>query len=162
MGERLMHSDRYNLNTDLTSWVLVAHRSGARIFVNDGPGKGLRLIQTLDHPEGRLKNREIDTDRPGSAFGNGTLERHALERHETSHEKLSEDFARSLASVLEDARTHQRFDRVFIVADPSFLGMVRSFLSNQTAALVAGSLSKDLAYVKDAQMTEHLEALIPI
>ena len=51
-----------------TTWILVAHRGGGRLFENSGPGTGLRLIQTIDHPQGRLKSGEINSDKPGRAF----------------------------------------------------------------------------------------------
>jgi hypothetical protein len=37
-----------------TTWILVAHRGGARLLANTGPGKGLQLVYDIPHPEGRL------------------------------------------------------------------------------------------------------------
>ena len=42
------------------TWVLVAHRAGARIFAHPGPGRGLALEREIDHPEGRKLSGEID------------------------------------------------------------------------------------------------------
>ena len=43
------------------TWILVGHEAGARVFENRGPGKGLELVETIEHPEGRLRDRDIDT-----------------------------------------------------------------------------------------------------
>ncbi|MGB8330033.1 MAG: host attachment protein, partial [Polyangiales bacterium] len=50
------------------TWILVAHDAGARLFENRGRGKGLELIEMIDHPEGRERNRDVDSDRPGRSF----------------------------------------------------------------------------------------------
>src|SRR5205814_8802780 len=34
------------------TWILVAHRSGARLFENRGPGKGLAFLRHRDKPAG--------------------------------------------------------------------------------------------------------------
>lgn len=50
------------------TWILVAHEAGARAFENDGPGKGLDLVEEIEHAEGRTRDGAIDTDRPGRSF----------------------------------------------------------------------------------------------
>ena len=31
------------------TWILVGHEAGARVFENRGPGKGLDLVETIEH-----------------------------------------------------------------------------------------------------------------
>jgi hypothetical protein len=49
-----------------TTWILVAHRGGARLFESPGPGKGLQLVEDIPHPEGRLKSGESTPTNPGA------------------------------------------------------------------------------------------------
>lgn len=144
------------------TWVLVAHDAGARIFENLGPGKGLDLVQEIEHPEGRERNREIDTDRPGRSFQSADARRSSMGREEDAHERVVADFARQVAAKLEHARTSHAYDRLVLVAAPRFLGLLRGALDDVTTKLVVGSLDKDLAHCKESELGEHLTELVRV
>ena len=42
-----------------TTWILVAHDAGARVFENHGPNKGIQEVETVEHPEGRERDRDL-------------------------------------------------------------------------------------------------------
>lgn len=48
-----------------STWILVADESQARIFTVKTPTSSLLKIVTLDHPEGRMHEQELDSDLPG-------------------------------------------------------------------------------------------------
>jgi protein required for attachment to host cells len=141
-------------------WVLVAHRSGARLFENRGPGKGLELLQTVDHPAGKLRNREIDSDKHGRSFDRRGAGRHAYSTEQNPTMHIAELFAKQLADMLDEGRTHQRYAQLVLVADPRFLGILRTALTPPTAALVAASLDKDLGNADAGELAKKLEDLI--
>ena len=96
--------------TMTTTWILVAHDAGARHFENHGPGKGLELIEEIDHPEGRQRDRDIVSDRPGRSFrkNSGDPRRASMSSSETPHERVVSDFARALAQRLHQGRVENR------------------------------------------------------
>jgi len=47
------------------NWVVVAGRAEAKIFELDRKGPTLHLLKTIEKPEGKLRNEEMDSDRPG-------------------------------------------------------------------------------------------------
>jgi hypothetical protein len=49
-------------------------------------------------------------------------------------------FARQLAAKLQHARTENLYERLVLVAPPTFLGLLRSSLDAPTAQLIVGSL----------------------
>ena len=55
------------------TWILVANASLARLYANLGPKQGLKLIKELVHPESRMKNADLASDRAGQmqAAGSG-------------------------------------------------------------------------------------------
>ncbi len=146
------------------TWILVAHEAGARVFENLGPGKGLDLVETIEHPEGRARDRDIDSDRPGRSFRKdmGDPRRAAMSRSEGPHDRVVADFARALADKLRHARVANRYQRLVLVAPPRFLGLLRSSLDAPTAQLVAGSVHKDLASSKEAELIKHLGEVIAV
>ncbi len=147
-----------------STWILVAHDAGARVFENHGPGKGLELLETIEHPEGRARDRDMVSDRPGRSFrkDSGDPRRASMSRNEGPHERAVSDFARALANKLRQARVQNRCGRLVLVAPPRFLGLLRSSLDGPTTQLVVGSVHKDLASAKEAELIEHLSKVIAI
>lgn len=139
------------------SWILTANRSGARIL--DKQGGTLTLLETIENAEGRLRNRDIDTDRHGRAFDRATNARHALSTTESPHERIAKGFARGLADKLRQARLVRRFDRLVIVAEPHLLGLIRAELDAVTARTVIATVAKDLAHVPVDELAAHLPEL---
>jgi len=144
------------------TWVVVAHRGGARLFENKGPGKGLDLLQDIDHPEGRLKNREIKSDKPGRSYDSKGSGRHAYEKEQEPTAHVAEQFAKQLSGILDDGRTRQAYGRLVLVAEPRFLGNLRSALSRETASMISATIDKDLGSVEPRDMAKHLDAVMVV
>lgn len=144
------------------TWILVAHRGGARLFENKGPGKGLHLVDEIDNPAGKLKNREIDSDKQGRAFNSKGAGRHAYQPEQLPTEHVAAQFAKQLSTVLDDARNQKRYERLVLVADPRFLGNLRSALNTQTASLVSGTVDKDLAMTEARDLPRFLEDVLAV
>jgi len=146
------------------TWILVAHQAGARVFENRGPGKGLELVDQIDHPEGRERDGEIDTDRPGRSFRKNSADprRAAMSRSEGPHDRVVAAFARDLARRLLQGRVENRFQRLVLVAPPRFLGLLRASLDGPTEQLVIGSLDKDLAKAEKPELIEHIGEVIAV
>jgi protein required for attachment to host cells len=143
-----------------STWVLTAERASARVLErNRDSSAGYDVIEEIAHPEGRLRDGDIDTDRGGrfdrAAFGGN----HGSSASETPHDHDAMRFARSLAGKLGQARAAGRFTRLVLAAEPRFLGMVREALDPVTARSVIGVLPKDLQHLKLADLHGHLSDL---
>lgn len=147
-----------------TTWILVAHDAGARIFENRGPGKGLESVETVEHPEGRERDQGLVSDRPGRSFrkNSGDPRRAAMSRGQSPHQHAVSAFAKSLADRLRQARVQNQFERLVLVAPPRFLGFLRSSLDGPTSQMVVGSIDKDLANTKDSELIKHLGEVIAV
>jgi protein required for attachment to host cells len=146
-----------------TTWVVVAHRAGARIYENHGPGKGLKMVQEIPHPEGRLQNQEINTDRPGRAFDSGGPgSRHGMSEQVSATEHVADVWAKHLAETLETARTQNRFERLVLVAEPGFLGVLQHTLRKPTSDLLVGTVKKDLAHAGHQDVAAQVGEVIAV
>lgn len=143
-----------------TTWILVAHRGGARFFENPGPGKGLVHLETIEHPEGRLKNGELNSDKPGRAFDRVGGGRHSMSTEQEPTERVAQQFAKQLSEKLVRGRTENRYTRLILVAEPRFLGELRSALDSPTTALVSATLDKDLGGIDDRDISKHLSNVV--
>ena len=61
-----------------TTWILVAHRGGARIFENRSGERELKLVENIDHAVGRLQAHELESDRSGRSFDRMGDQRHGI------------------------------------------------------------------------------------
>ena len=113
-----------------TTWILVANRTGAKLFETTGPNKPLEFPKEFACSEGRVRDSEAYQDQPGRAFnsssqshgGHGTSSpRHALDSGVTPHELTARKFAKTLAEMLEKEGKAHRYDKLVLVAEPRFL-----------------------------------------
>ena len=141
------------------TWILIAHRGGARLFENAGPGKGLQLVEDIPHPEGRLKNGEINADKPGRAFDSFNR-RHGVSQEHDATDQVSLMFAKQLCTRLEKSRTGNQFEKLVLVAEPRLLGELRNAMDKHTAALVSATLDKDLSGVESRDLAQRLGDVI--
>jgi protein required for attachment to host cells len=139
-----------------TTWILIADRAQARVFENNGPGTGLRLVREVPHPAGRLKNQDINADKPGRSFDSHGQGRHAMSKEHEPTEHVAQMFAKELSTLLEEARTHNRYHKLVLVAEPGFLGELRASLNTPTSALVSDSVRKDLSHIPERELPSHL------
>lgn len=132
-------------------WVLVADRSQARLLQAIPGGAALQEMETFEHPEGRLRDHELVSDAPGQSIGSGyrqgaPTQKEAPSVHETQR------FAQRLAHRLAELRANHAIGRLYLVAEPHFLGALRSELEEATRRLVAGEVHHRLISASAAEL----------
>jgi protein required for attachment to host cells len=128
-----------------TTWIVAADASRARILqVTDR--ERLVEVDDLTNPEGRLHNREINTDAKGRFAGPDRPGGHSSGDEDHTVDHYNELFAKRVADYLESARNEHRYDQLVIVAAPKVLGMVRKELDKEVEKLVVDELPKDLSW----------------
>ena len=130
------------------AWIVVADSSRCRIFSSDKPAGPLAEIEALAHPEGRLHERELASDRPGRAFDSKGEGRHAMSSEVGAKKHEAIVFATRIAERLESGRSAGDFERLVLVAPPSFLGLLRERLKRPLRARVAREVGKNMTLLK--------------
>lgn len=143
------------------TWFLVARRSGATIFSNQGRGTELAVVAEIENPEGKLQSSELESDRPGRSFDRAGYGRHGLASEESAREHVEHVFAKRLADLLEKKRCENVFDQLVLVAGPRLLGELRAALSIATQRLVRLELNKEINHT-ERDLRSHLEGLAPL
>jgi protein required for attachment to host cells len=88
--------------------------------------------------------------RRGAGVRHATGERLSARRH------LTETFARRISAELGRERGAGEFDRLVLVAGPSFLGTLRRLLAKRLRPLVILEIPKDLVHQPAAAVRAHL------
>ncbi len=143
------------------TWILVANASLARLYEHLGPNKGLKLVKELIHPESRLKNADLVTDRPGSmsAAGSG---RGVKQPQTTPKEHEAKVFAQEIAQQLYAGRTQNAFGRAIIFAPPTFMGMINAAIDSPTDNLVSDRFEKDYTKSGEPQIKAQLASCMMV
>ncbi|HEX7670523.1 MAG TPA: host attachment protein [Polyangiaceae bacterium] len=141
----------------MATWVLVANRTGARIFVRGG--RKLGVVGQFDNPSGRRTDEDIEAGQPQRTF-----DRHGRghDPRSSPHEHAAEAFARDLAAELRSGRTERHVDRIVLVAEPHFLGLLRHELDEATSRLVASSVAKDLVKCDAHELEPYVNDVLPL
>ena len=143
-------------------WIVVADRSEAHLYEHKGPGKGLHLLETLEHPASRKPDHEVYADAPGVRRSDAGAKRNTTDPTDSYQRIEAERFARRIAEHMDKARQEHRFDKLVLVAEPKFLGMLREALPRPTAALVDATLAKDLTHADTSRLAHALETVLAV
>jgi protein required for attachment to host cells len=69
---------------------------------------------------------------------------HSMGHEKAAHSRQAEIFAAELCEHIEKLHRRRKLRRIYLVASPNFLGMMRASLGKQCASLVAGEVNKNL------------------
>ncbi|MDH5655729.1 MAG: host attachment protein [Spirochaetia bacterium] len=142
--------------------VVVANRSSARFFKYEGPNKSFQLLESVNHPEGRMKNHEFLSGEPGESFDSHGHGRHNLAREVEPKEEEAKRFATEIAENLDKRRQKENLNRIILAAEGGFMGILKDSISKETAKLISNYVSKDLAKIESRNIHSHFENVLLI
>ena len=125
-------------------WIIVSSKVGSRFYEYGGPENGMKLVLSLDNPEAKMKNSEIDSDRPGSTHASSGSAHGSMVPEVDAKSKVVEKFSKEIANELEKARKANLFSRLIMVSEPGFMGQILGSMDNKTSELIYHKLNKDL------------------
>lgn len=137
------------------TWLLVANATIAKVYDNPKVGE-LHLIETLEHPEGRLAAQELESDARGQEFSRIGKSANTYEPAVGPEKQQMAIFAREIGEFLEHRRQENSFERLFIAAAPGILGMLRQAISQPLSETVVAEESKDLTSQNPDQLLKNL------
>lgn len=137
-----------------TTWIVAADESRAR-FLQVTDHERLTEVDDMRNPEGRMQDRELQTDAEARFSGHGGVGKPGERRtsgppsdgqRQGAVEHSAHVFAREVGRYLEKACHEHRFDQLVLVAPPKFLGALRKELHKDVERAVAEELPKDLSW----------------
>jgi protein required for attachment to host cells len=143
------------------AWILVANSTNARIFSAQTASSPLIEVESFVHTESRLHDRDITSGLPGKIRSEGGIGGHAFEQPTDPKEHEAINFAHFIAYFLENARIENKFGQLLIMAEPSFLGLLRLQLPEPLKKLVAFELVKNITKHSAADIRAHLPEYLP-
>jgi protein required for attachment to host cells len=145
--------------------IVVADQSEADFYQLEQRGAPPQFVQRLEDAEAHLHDRDLKSDRPGRLFDHAPTvggRRGAVAHHATGGERNprrieAKRFARRIADALDEERRQDRYDRLVVMAPPTFLGLLREEIPPAVHAMMSAEIGKDLVH----EPPETLSAYLP-
>lgn len=140
--------------------VIVANSTIARIFRAETIHH-LVEVETLIHPGSRQHARDLVSDRPGRAFESShTGTRHALEPKTDPQQVEFEEFAKNLSKYLDHACQNGSCKKIYLAANPQFLGLLRPHLTAKASQLIVNQLDKDITQIPTVEIPKYFDLIL--
>lgn len=142
--------------------ILVADGAHARVYLNQGPGHGLKEIQEFADSRDIRESRDIASDQLGRSFDSGGEGRHAMEPPTDPKRHEIKEFHREVADGIVSAFKANRFDRLVLVAPPRTLGNLRNEIESEPSLKIHAEINKDLVKSPRDDLLKYLGEVIAI
>lgn len=126
-------------------WVIAADAGRARIFSAKRSDGRLVEVEDLLNPDIRLHERDATSSPSGHVtHGPGGIGQTFQPRH-TKAEHSAELFARKICERLEWARQHREVGRIYLISEPTFLGLIRKNIDPEIDDLIVQEIAGDMS-----------------
>jgi len=140
------------------AWIVVADKCKAKIY-RSTKFPHIEEVSHFEHPASGLHNQDLISSKPGRSFQSFGATRHSYQPEVEPRQHEAIKFAIELARVLLVGKNNQEFNRLYLIADPYFLGLLRQHIDAEVQKLVAGELAKELTAFDKATVEHHLSEI---
>lgn len=139
------------------NWIVVADSFLARIYTHNtnSHSEPLKLFHTLEHPESKLKDHDLVSDRPGHYKTDGTNRGAFVPRSDPKEVEIDK-FAKDIADFLDHGRVQNQFEHLFIFAEPHFYGLIGMHMSKQVKEMIKKVVHKDYAHLNEHELHDEI------
>lgn len=136
-------------------WIIIANSNDCRIYEYQKKLNRLTLIKEINHPENKLKSKDLGTDRPGH-YNSSTSARGSYSQPTELNEINFENFARELAAGLDKERINHDFDELVVIMPAHMEGLFLRHLNKNVKELITKSLQKNIMHFSEPELLDYL------
>ena|SRR5579859_1238506 len=137
--------------------IIVGDRGRARLFSTENrKDAGLEELVDLVNPEIRIHEGVLAGDRQGRSMNQNHGSRVALGEPHPHKRTSAERFANQVADAMECCCMQEHYTRIFLLAAPEFLGLLRPCLAERQLKTPVTEVHKDLTRQPVAAIRGHL------
>ena len=137
--------------------VVVANSSKARILLAEDAHKPLIENSDYIHTQSRLREQDLVSDGSGSATDSGGYGKHSMGHEKAARHKQAKIFAQEMGAEIDKLRQQTDLRKIYLIAPPKFLGLLRVSISKQCLDLLSGEVNKELL----TQSIEDIRSYLP-
>lgn len=136
-------------------WVVITDSNTCRIYNYTYPNH-LSLHKTLEHPENKLRDIELTSDKPGHYKTSGSAHGAYSQPSDPKEIKI-DNFSRDIAKELEHGRTNHAYEKLVIIAPPHMTGLLAHHLNKHVKDLISHTIEKDLVHAREQEIIDFLQ-----
>lgn len=134
--------------------VAVLSQKEMKLFNQDPDTRALSFVQKIENTDYSERNLEVTRHHPGVVQDG--VSRSVMDAGTNPHDLIAEQFARKAVQFLDHEHKQGRLSELIVIAEPRFLGRIRSEMSEQLQKATARWIAKDL----DKATTATLESAL--
>lgn len=142
--------------TSAMIWVINSNSNTCKIYEYNKPHAKLDLIKELTHPENKLHNSDLTSDRPGRYKANGGAHGAYSPATDPKENKI-DSFMRDVAHELNNERVKNSYDKLILIAPSHMHGMLMHHIDKHVKERIISNIQKDLIHLNDRDLIPILE-----
>jgi protein required for attachment to host cells len=142
--------------------VIAVDNTCARIFQATSSKGPLEEREVLVHPENRLRESELTSDRNGSTFTSHGYGRRSYSKHTDTKEQGTKEFVNEINDYLIRLEAKNEFKQLIIIAAPKMLGVLKKQLNSSVKKHIIYELNKNIAKLNADEIRSHLPKFLAI
>jgi protein required for attachment to host cells len=136
-------------------WIVNCNTSICRIYAYNKPDH-MTLLKEINHPENKLKNSDLVSDRPGH-YQSGTVARGAYSPDTDPKQVKIIDFLKEVAKELDHGRNDQAYNNLIIIAAPQTSGLLTQQLNKHVNNLISNHIHKDMIHLTEQELLHFIK-----
>lgn len=138
-------------------WVINSNSNTCRIYEYNKHHAKLNLIKEIQHPENKLHNIDMVTDRSGRYKSNGGAHGAYAPPSDPKDVKI-DHFMRDLARELNQERNKNSYEKLIVIAPAHMNGLLMQHIDKHVKDLIIANLNKDLIHLNNHELLSVLES----
>ncbi|MCX7124426.1 MAG: host attachment protein [Gammaproteobacteria bacterium] len=137
------------------SWVVLFNSNKCRVYSFSKKDQKLELIKEINHPENKDKSQDIVSDKQGH-YSTDSGSGGAYSQHTDPKEIKIDQFVLEVCHFLDDARTHQKYKALIVIAAAKMHGHLSKHINKNVEELITQHIQKDLMFLKQHELLDLL------
>ena len=137
------------------SWLILANSAIMKVFKFPSDTKKLVDAETTLYPERHQRLHDRNSDKEGRTYPSIGGQSSAYEKRKDLRKIEEEAFATQIANYLNQAATHNEFDKIYLAVSKEFFGILKGKLSPAVIGKIAEHTAKDLIHEKLHSIWSH-------
>ena len=142
-------------STKLVTWILTTNSNTCKLYNYSEKPEQLTLIREISHPENKLKDIDLTSDKPGHYKANGGAHG-AFSQPSDPKEIKIDDFAREIANALDHGRNTHNYEKLIVIAPPHMNVLLFQHLNKHVKDLVTHNIKKDIPHYTKRELLDFL------
>lgn len=145
------------MNYQNRTWLVVLDSTLCRVY--DFTKRNMLLVKEIQHPENKLKDIDISSDKPGHYKAMGQNQGTYTQESDPKRIRV-ENFSKEIIKILELENHYHAYEKLILAATPHMKGLVLKHGNKQIKKLISHSINKDLVHLPEVELYNYVKEAI--